>query len=95
MHTSITLLLCQANMVWCKADLQVVQGEVEELILQAPHDRGGQALQGDLHVGALPPHHLHHPLQPHQHLHHTKLMKKERETSTPVGVGYGRPWIDQ
>lgn len=51
-----------------KADLQVVQGEVEQLVLQAPHDAGGQALQGHLHVAALPSHGLQHPLEAHKHL---------------------------
>ena len=57
-----------------EADLQIVQSQVEELILQAPHDRGGQALQRELHVGALPPHHLHHPLEAHQHLPYTIIV---------------------
>ena len=52
----------------CAGCLDAVQGQVEELVLQAAHDGDAQAVQTHVHVHALPPHHLALPLQPQQHL---------------------------
>ena len=61
--------------------LDAVDGEVEQLILQAAHDDEAQARQGHLGVHVLAAHHLPHPLQPQVHLGH-----QHSHGSAPIGA---------